>query len=32
MIDKDTGTVVTAALPEFEKLEERLNVLETLKL
>lgn len=31
MINKDTETVVRAAVHIFEKLEERLNVLETLK-
>lgn len=31
MINKDTETVVRAVVHMFEKLEERLNVLETLK-
>ena len=31
MINKDTETVVRAARHMFDKLEERLNVLETLK-
>lgn len=32
MINKDTETVVRAASHMFEKLEERLNMLETLKI